>query len=176
MKIGLFFCFIAVFAKTQGQIKAEGQNFDKKGYYAVLATGTLTAVDSELLVLDHKMPEGMSGTTSNAGSNEKQAFTGALLMKKAGLLHKPKEKLSAFRSGATKLETALAADSANTEYHFLRLIIQEHAPAIVHYNKNIAEDCQKIYRNFKSLSPVVQKAIVDYTEHSKQLHANQLNG
>jgi hypothetical protein len=75
-----------------------------------------------------------------------------------------------------KLETALAKDSSNGEYHFLRLIIQEHAPAVVHYHNDEEKDSEFIYRVFKTLPPVVQKAILDYSQHSNRLHAKELNG
>ena len=168
--ISLFFVFQAGFVSQAGLIFKAGkkpdplQSFDKSGYYHVMAVGNLAEIDSELVILAHAMPR------------EKAAYEGALQMRKAGLLHRPKDKLSTFRSGATQLETALAKDSSNGEYHFLRLIIQEHAPAVVHYNKNQEEDSQYIYRTFKTLSPVVQKAILDYSEHSKLLRAKELNG
>jgi hypothetical protein len=158
MKIG--FLFISSFMIFYASL----QSFDKSGYYRVMASGDHTAIDSELVLLTHAIPR------------EKEAYEGALLMKKAGLLHKPKDKLTTFRLGATKLETALAKDSSNGEYHFLRLIIQEHAPAVVHYNKDVDTDLEWVYRTFKTLSPAVQKAILDYSGHSKRLRANQLNG
>jgi hypothetical protein len=44
-----------------------------------------------------------------------------MLMKKSGLLSKPKKKLKVFKAGREKLETAIRRDdSVNVEYHFLR--------------------------------------------------------
>jgi hypothetical protein len=169
MKIGFLFISLVLILKA-GPIFKAGKNpvlqqaFDKSGYYRVMATGDLAAIDSELTVLTHALPK------------EKEAYEGALQMKRAGFLHRPKEKLTVFRSGAMKLETALAKDSSNGEYHFLRLIIQEHAPAVVHYHNDEEKDSQFIYRIFKTLSPVVQKAILDYSQHSNRLHAKELNG
>jgi hypothetical protein len=169
MKIGFLFISFFLIFKTGLIIKAGKkpeamQTFDKSGYYRVMASGDLAAIDSELVVLTHAMPR------------EKEAYEGALQMKKAGLLRRPKEKLAVFRSGAMKLETALAKDSSNGEYHFLRLIIQEHAPAVVHYHKDEENDSAFIYKVFKTLSPAVQRAILDYCPHSKLLHAKELNG
>ena len=169
MKIAFLFISLALIFKEglifKAGVKPEPQQtFDKSGYYRVMASGDLAAIDSALVVLTRTMPR------------EKEAYEGALLMKKAGLLHRPKEKLTVFRSGAVKLEAALAKDSSNGEYHFLRLIIQEHAPAVVHYHNDEEKDSQLIYRIFKTLSPVVQKAILDYCPHSKRLHAKELNG
>ena len=162
MKIGfILISFFLIF--KAGKKPDRQQAFDKGGYYRVMASGDLAAIDSELVVLGRVMPK------------EKEAYEGALQMRKAGLLRRPKEKLAVFRSGAVKLETALAGDSSNGEYHFLRLIIQEHAPAVVHYNKDQEKDCQHIYRSFKSLSPAVQKAILDYSKHSKLIRPERID-
>jgi hypothetical protein len=112
--------------------------------------------------------ETVSGTMKETGI-DKDAYEGALLMKKAGLVSKPAEKLRFFKAGRIKLETSLAKDSSNGEYHFLRLIIQEHAPGIVHYRADLKTDSEYIHHTFKNLSPVVQKAITDYSKHSKIL-------
>jgi hypothetical protein len=129
-----------------------------------MASGNLDQIDEELTIV--------TATTVR----EQEAFEGALLMRKAGLLSRAKEKLTTFRSGAIKLETAMAKDSGNVEYHFLRLMIQEHAPKVVHYNKNQEQDSQLIIRSFPALSPVLRKAILDYCPHSKLLHQKELNG
>ncbi len=163
MKIGFIFITLILISKA-GKTERSWQSFDRAGYYSVMAAGDIARIDSVLSVLQREAPK------------EKEAYEGALLMKKAGLLSRPKEKLAVFKSGARKLETALAGDSSNAEYHFLRLIIQEHAPGVVHYNKDVEKDTQVIYKSFKSLSPVVQKAVVDYSKHSKTLREKALNG
>jgi len=140
------------------------QGFDKGTFYSVMATGSIGDIDAELVVL-------------NTGQiKEKEGYEGALLMKKSGLLSKPKDKLTIFKSGYRKLESSLATDSSNGEYHFLRLTIQEHAPRIVKYYKDQDSDRQHVVRSFKNLSPVVQKAILDYSKHSKVLSTKELNG
>jgi hypothetical protein len=144
--------------------KASVQPFDKAGYYAVMASTGVEAIDAELTAL------------GSVSIKEKDAYEGALLMKKAGLLARPKDKLATFKSGYRKLESALAKDSGNIEYHFLRLMIQEHAPKVVHYNKDQESDSQDIIRSFKNLTPVVRQAILDYCKHSNILHERELNG
>ena len=57
----------------------------------------------------------------------------------------------------------------NTEYCFLRLIIQEHAPKAVDYRKDLEKDVSAIRSNFKTLPQVVQQAILDYSKKSKAL-------
>lgn len=69
------------------------------------------------------------------------------------------------------METALKADSLNTELRFLRLVIEEQAPKIVKYSYHLEKDKLFIENNFKTLLPVVQQAVLDYCKKSKVLHA-----
>ena len=99
------------------------QQFDKTTYYKILKSGSIEEINNEISLIN------------TSSLKDKDAFKGALMMKKAGLLKVPKEKLDNFKKGATKLETVLRDDTSNVEYRFLRLIIQEHAPKVVKYNK-----------------------------------------
>jgi hypothetical protein len=137
--------------------------FDRAGYYQVLKEGSLSEIDKELSVLDA------------SSLKEKQAYTATLLMKKAGLLKKPKDKLRIFKQGRTGLEREIGLDSSDAEYHFLRLIIQEHAPAITKYHGQLQEDKENIMKNYKRLLPAVQQAVMDYSKSSKLLHTADLN-
>lgn len=128
-----------------------------------MATGDLDAVNGELTLL------------TESSFSDKEAYEGALRMRSAGLLTFPAEKLRSFKTGRTQLESALSKDSANGEYHFLRLIIQEHAPGIVRYSKDLDKDRQIIRRTFSDLSPTVQKAILNYSKRSKTLHPDDLD-
>jgi hypothetical protein len=159
MKFRIIFTsfFILFFILAQG--KNSNQDFDKSFFYAVMASGNLEDIDQELSLLQ--------STTID----EKEAYEGALLMKKSGLLEIPAEKLKHFKKGRIKLETALSKDSSNGEYHFLRLTIQEHAPKIVKYHKELENDKQYIIKSFKDLLPVVQEAIFAYCKKSKILNA-----
>lgn len=139
------------------------QNVDKAGLYSAMASGKLEAIDQELTVV------------KASAVREREAYEGALLMRKAGLLSRPKEKLATFKSGYIKMESAIAGDTGNIEYRFLRLMIQEHAPKIVHYDKDQEKDSREIIRSFPALSPVLQKAILNYCPHSKLLHQKELN-
>ncbi|MBB3054050.1 hypothetical protein [Mucilaginibacter gotjawali] len=135
------------------------QKFEKSVFYNVMASGDLDAVNNEINIVQDEQ------------TSHKEGYEGALLMKKAGLLAKPKLRLKFFKEGRIKLETALLADNENTEFHFLRLAIEEHAPKIVKYHADIESDKLIIQKNFKGLSPVVQHAILDYCKNSKVLHA-----
>ena len=131
------------------------QQVDKTTYYKILKSGSVEEINNEISLIN------------TSSLKDKDAFTGALQMKKAGLLKVPKEKLKTFKEGATKLETVLRSDTSNVEYRFLRLIIQEHAPKVVKYNKNISEDAAFIKKNYKQFSPEVQKILIDYSQTSK---------
>jgi hypothetical protein len=141
------------------RMSAQTQKFDKAGFYEIMKSGTLETVGNEIELVKSAAPE-----------KERDGYEGALLMKKAGLLKKPKQRLDFFKPGRIKLESAISADNENTEFHFLRLAIQEHAPKIVKYHSDIENDKTVIVRNFKSLSPAVRHAILDYCDNSKVLH------
>jgi len=97
---------------------------------------------------------------------EKNAYEGALLMKKAGIAGGPKKKLDLFKEGHKKLEAVLQKDSSNVEFRFLRLMIQEHAPGILGYKGQLENDSQYIRENFGKLLPVVQQAVREYSKKS----------
>jgi len=152
--------FVCVFLLLTGLVvgNAHPQKFEKAEFYAVMKSATLDAINTELEAI------------KDAPEKERDGYEGALLMRKAGLLKKPKDRLSFFKQGRIKLETALLADPDNTEFHFLRLIIQEHAPKIVKYHSDIEKDKALIIKSFKNLSLAVRHAILDYSENSKVLH------
>lgn len=139
------------------------QHFDRSGVYRAMASSSLKAVDSQLNAI------------KEAPKNDQEAYEGALLMKKAGLVANAKNKLNLFKSGRNKLEAVLAKDSMNAEWRFLRLMIQEHAPKILNYRRELDKDSQFVGRFFKSLSPVLQQAVTDYSKKSKVLIPALLN-
>lgn len=160
MKIRLKLGFISVLLLLIISVKvnAHPQKFDKAGFYEIMKSGTLETITNELEAI------------KAAPEKEREGYEGALLMKKAGLLKKAKDRLAFFKQGRIKLETALLAHPENTEFHFLRLAIEEHAPKIVKYHSDIEKDKAIVIRNFKSQSPAVRHAILDYCENSKVLH------
>lgn len=133
------------------------ENFDKNAFYAAMAGENVEELNTILTRLkETTIPE-------------KAAYEGALLMKKAGLVKKPKDKLSLFKLGHIKLEAIIKADEDNIEYRFLRLMIQENAPKIVKYKSDLKNDTALIIKSFRKLPPVVQQAIKDYSKNSKFL-------
>jgi hypothetical protein len=162
MRQRLIFTVIFLIIAYLGKAGTAIQKFEKSSFYSVMASGDINAIDKQLDILD------------NSSNNEKEGYEGALLMKKAGMVKKPKDKLSLFKKGRIKLETALLANNENIEFHFLRLAVEEHAPKIVKYRADIEKDRILVIKNFKNLSTTVQNAIVDYSKSSMVLHKEDL--
>lgn len=152
----LIFNLLFLFSSFISQANPQKTGFDKQAFYNAMSSENLDEINTQL--------ESVKASTLD----EKEAYEGALLMKKADMVSKAKEKLSLFKSGRTKLEAAIKKDN-NTEFIFLRLIIQEHAPKVVKYNSNIESDSTQIRNNYKNLPSVVQKAIQAYSKKSKVL-------
>lgn len=135
------------------------QKFEKAGFYSVMDNGDLKAIENEI------------ETVKASSSPNKEGYEGALLMRKADKLTLPSQRLKYFKQGRIKLETALLSDADNTEYHFLRLAIEEHAPKIVKYHNDIEKDKAIVIKNYKSQPETVRNAILDYSKKSKVLRA-----
>ena len=134
------------------------QSFDRQHFYEVMSSGKLKGVNEELDLI------------STSSVSEKEAYEGALLIRKAGLVVLPSEKLKLFKKGRIKLETAIMNDNKNAEYRFLRMSIEEHAPKVVKYNADIETDKEIVKKSFKNLAPAVQHAIIEYSKNSKVIH------
>jgi hypothetical protein len=157
LKGGIVFLAILFFA---GFTTANCQQiFDKSAYYNVMKNANIEAIDQQIKIIEA------------ADGINKEAYTGALLMKKAGIVAGPSKKLNVFKTGHKKLEAVIEKEKQNAEWRFLRLLIQEHAPKIVNYRGNINEDAVFIQNNFKKLSPEVQAAVLDYRKHSNTLQS-----
>ncbi|MEO5683483.1 MAG: hypothetical protein ABIQ88_12620 [Chitinophagaceae bacterium] len=152
-------CFWLLLLIAGNRLYAQGDEniFKKSSFYSVMSENKEDAVNKQLDVLK---------TTT---IKDKDAYEGALLMKKAGFAGSAKKKLNLFKEGHRKLEGILQKDSSNGEFRFLRLMIQEHAPGIVGYKKELQKDRLYIKNNFKTLPPVVQAAVLNYSKESKIL-------
>jgi len=157
MKLSLFFSLLFLTSMVSATGTMTPQHFDRSNFYAALASDKLADINTQLALV------------KESSINEKEAYEGALTMKKAGLVATAKEKLSLFKAGRIKLESAISKEKDNIEYRFLRLIIQEHAPKIVKYRNETEEDSNLVRANFKSLAPYLQQAITDYSKKSKIL-------
>ena len=148
---------ISFFLCTLFSLSTLAQKIDKAIFYQVMETNDSLKINQQI------------DLTQNSSIKEKQAYEGALLLKKAGVVQNKRNKLNTFKLGKHKLEGALAKDSSNTEYHFLRLMIQENAPKILGYHANLEKDNIYIRKNYKTLSTVLQQAILGYSKQSKTL-------
>ena len=149
-----FFTTSLILCMGLGQANSSYSEFNVTTFYNALELENLADLDFQLAII------------KEIDSNDKEAYEGALLMKKAGIIKKPKDKVNLFKVGNQKLESAISKKNGNIEYRFLRLIIQEHAPKIVKYHSEIEEDCIIIRSNFKSLSPILQKIVFSYSKKS----------
>lgn len=105
----------------------------------------------------------------------RDAYIGALLMKKSQFMATPKEKVEKFKEGAALLEGAIRKEPWNSEFRFIRFAIQENVPKIVKYSSNIAEDKAAIVKNFKNMDPTLKKVVRSYANSSKNLSPSELN-
>jgi len=102
-------------------------------------------------------------------SKEKEAYTGTLLMKKSGMIRSGMDKLSMFKKGRKLLEASIKLDSANAEYRFLRLIIQENAPDFMNYHSKKEVDSKMIKEQYTTLPLPLREAIKKYSHNSHVL-------
>ena len=121
------------------------------------------------------MESKISALNKYSASNQKDAYLGALTMKKSQFEKTPKEKAQVFKIGKALLEKAIAKAPKRVEYRFLRLAIQENTPKILKYNTKIKEDTEMIHSSYKSLDITVKRVVKKYAESSKNLNSHLLN-
>lgn len=153
MKHILAIFLVLILVCSAGHIMAQRQSV-----YDALSASEVGVIDEQLKQLEK---------SENAVSA--QAYSGALLMKKAGLVKGPSNKLSVFKDGREKLEAAIEKEQNNGEFRFLRLMIQENAPDILGYNKNLEEDAAVIKGQYDSFPDALKKFVQSYSSESKTL-------
>jgi hypothetical protein len=150
-------CITGLFGTVLKTTAQEKPVFDRSLFYKAMASEKSAEVDAELNLLNHtEIPD-------------KDAYLGALTMKKAGLGGTPPKKLSLFKAGHKKLESAIKMNADNPELRFLRLMIQENAPGILGYKGEIKSDSDYIRKSYKDLPEDLQASIKDYSKKSKTL-------
>ncbi len=157
MRINLLFFFFFSLPAFPAMVLSYNPLFDKKVFYKIIASENVSEIDR------------MITTVKTLSLPERDAYQGALLMRKAGLLKNKKQQLLLFKEGKAKLESTIINNEENCEFRLLRLIIQENAPAILGYNKQINQDCTFIRENYKSSPQPIQSIINDYSKQSKKL-------
>ena len=131
--------------------------FNRTAFYTAFASDNISTIQEQLDIISRSL------------ADDKAAFEGALMMKKAGLIKGASHKLKTFKAGREKLENMLDKNADNAEFRFLRLMRQEKAPKILGYDKQLAEDHKYIVEHFKTVPEAVQKAILNYSKSSKVL-------
>jgi len=151
---------LAFFLLSHQTISGE---IDVEEFYRVFSSGTLTDVNLCIRNLVSAHP-----------TSQINAYKGAMLMKKAGFEKAPKAKLNAFKSGHALLEFEISKTPDNPEFHFLRLVIEESAPGILKYNRNLQEDRNCVIKGYNKLEPFLRNRINLYCKHSKVLTITDL--
>jgi hypothetical protein len=132
-------------------------DLNRSAFYKAMQSENKSVVDAQISELN------------SAPADIKNAFLGAMIMRRAGIGGSPTSKLKLFKQGHKLLEGAIAGDPKNVEYRFLRLMIQENAPGILGYNSDEKKDSDFIRQSYKSLPEELQKTIADYNKKSKHL-------
>lgn len=136
---------------------------DKKEFYEAFSSTSEKGIDDMIQRLDQEKSTSLI-----------VAYRGALLMKKAGFVKGVNGKVKTFKKGAHMLEDEIAKNTANTEYRFLRLAVQEHAPNILGYNKNKEDDKAAVVSGYAKLGGSLKAIIADYAKDSKILKQSDL--
>jgi len=158
----VLFIFLSVLLGLSAAFSQTAGGPDRTSFYEAMSSSDPDRLDKEIKNL------------AALHFSTKEAFLGALEMKKAGLIKGVKNKLSLFKSGHKKLEAAIVQDSKNTELRFLRLMIQENAPKTLGYNKDLQADASWIREHFSGLSGTIQQAVRRYSKTSAVLPATDL--
>lgn len=106
-------------------------------------------------------------------SSKDKVYTGALYIRMAGFASVPARRLEYFKKGRALLEAEIEKYPDNVEYRFVRLIMQEQVPAMLHYNKNLNEDKLMIMNRFAAIDSGLRREIERYAVRSSILTINQ---
>ena len=129
-------------------------------FYNALYSDSLETVETALEALNREK------TTTMV-----EAYRGGLIMKKSDYLKSAAKKIETFKQGHQLLESAIKKEPKNPEYRFIRLTIQEHAPKILKYNKQIEEDKAIIVKGYGKMSSKTRAYVLDYAKQSDILSA-----
>ncbi|HIP31561.1 MAG TPA: hypothetical protein EYG86_02240 [Crocinitomicaceae bacterium] len=124
---------------------------NKSTYFSVFESHSISRIEAQIVSIKKEK-----------ASTDKDAFLGAMIMKKAQFMKTPKEKIAVFKEGKMLLENAIRKRPGKTTYRFLRLAIQENCPKILKYNTKIEEDKKNVMQNLSSLDNATKTAVVSY--------------
>ncbi len=132
-------------------------SLDKKSIYDALSSEKESVIKQQIASLKKQ------------SSADARAFRAVFTMKSAQFEFAPWSKLSVFNAGKALLEKEITTSSSNVEYRFLRLMIQENAPAIVMYSSNITADSKLIKAGYTKLNSDTKDFILKYSKKSTAL-------
>lgn len=138
-------------------------SIDKLSFYKAFQSDAKATMESKI-----------NGLNKYGASIQKDAYLGALTMKKSQFEKTPKEKAQLFKAGKILLEKAITKAPKKVEYRFLRLAIQENTPKVLKYNTKIKEDSDMIHNSYKTLDTTVKRVVKKYAESSKNLNSQLL--
>ncbi len=147
-KNATFFLLLLLISSTRSN------GSDLSAFYIALQSSDSAIINAELNALE------------KSNLKEKDAYMGALIIKKSNMEKSGLDKLSMFKKGRNLLEGSIKKDTLNAEYRFVRLTIQEHVPDFLNYHSKKTEDAKMIKLAFHKLPREVQEAIRDYSKTS----------
>jgi hypothetical protein len=136
---------------------------EKSAFYKALSS------TNEEVIVAYKKKLGATLTNYDA-----KAYYASLVMKEAKFAISPFTKLERFNKGRDMLEACILQNKTNSEYRFLRLMVQENAPSILGYDDAIQQDCQLITANFNQFSATLQTIVLNYSKTSQSLSYSKL--
>lgn len=155
--ISLIFTVLLLLTAALPYAQTGTEAFNRTAFYDAFASNNISTIQLQLDIIGKSLQD------------EKEAFEGALMMKKAGLIKGASHKLKAFKAGREKLENMVDKYADNAEFRFLRLMIQEKAPKMLGYDKQLEEDHKYVVKHFRTMPEAAQKAILNYSKSSKVL-------
>ena len=130
-------------------------HFVRSEFYNVFQEGSISEIEKFIIEIESK--------------DDLNGYTGALYLKLSGLQKEGSKKLSSFKKGRVLLDSTIEKEPGNTELRFLRIVIQEHVPPILKYNKEIKEDKALVIEGYSSCDSQLKKIIKGYSDKSKVL-------
>lgn len=132
-------------------------------FYKAFGSDSVITIDQALQELEQMR----QSITTNA-------YKGGLKMKKSNYMQGVASKLNLFKEGRQLLEQSIKLYPNNPEFRFIRLTIQENAPKVLKYNKNIVEDKKIVIAGYKKMASNTRAYIKNYARSSQLLQVSEL--
>ena len=99
------------------------------------------------------------------------AYKGAVLTLKAKFAEKRKDKKIFFKEGVTLIENAIDREESNLEIRYIRMSVQENAPKVLGYHKELENDKNFILKHYDTSKSVVKDVIKAFVLRSDNFSA-----